>query len=43
MELNQLETKIVEKTVREASEIQVRELNDLQLAFVGGGIGDTAV
>ncbi len=34
------ELAIIEKTVIEAAEKQVRELNDLQLAFVGGGIGD---
>jgi len=34
------EVAIIEKTVLEAAEKQLRELNDLQLAFVGGGIGD---
>jgi len=27
----------------EYSDVQLRELNDLQLAFVGGGIGETAI
>jgi len=43
MELNQVEVKNLEKTVKDAAEAQVRELSELQLAFVGGGIGDTAV
>ncbi len=40
MEHTNKEVAIIEKTVLEAAEKQVRELNDLQLAFVGGGIGD---
>jgi hypothetical protein len=30
----------VETAIKEANEDQLRELNDLQLAFVGGGSGD---
>ncbi len=40
MEHIKSEVVIIEKTVLEAAEKQLRELNDLQLAFVGGGIGD---
>ena len=40
MEHNKFEADIVEKVVTEATENQVRELNDLQLALIGGGIGD---
>jgi hypothetical protein len=43
MELNQAEVLNVEKVLNEAAEVQIRELNELQLAFVGGGIGETAV
>ena len=31
----------IEETIRQAGEEQVQELNDLQLALVGGGSGDT--
>jgi len=43
MELNKAEVLNVEKVSNEAAEVQIRELNELQLAFVGGGIGETAV
>ena len=43
MELSQVEVLSVEKTLKEAAEVQIRELGDLQLALVGGGIGETAV
>ena len=43
MELNQVEVSSIETAVREASDQHVRELNEMQLALVGGGIGDTAV
>ena len=39
MEINKTEVATVEKTVNEATANQVNELNDLQLALVGGGIG----
>jgi len=42
MELNQAEVKSIERAIKEAAEQQLCELTDLQLAFVGGGIGDTA-
>ena len=40
MEQTNKEVAIIEKTAVKAAEKQLRELNDLQLAFVGGGIGD---
>jgi hypothetical protein len=42
MENTQIEVKAVEEVVREA-EAQMKELVDLQLAFVGGGIGNTII
>jgi len=41
MELSKVEVAFVEKAVAEVAEEQVRELNDLQLLLVGGGIGET--
>ena len=43
MELNKMEVAVVEEVVSKVAGGDLRELNDLQLAFVGGGIGDTAV
>jgi hypothetical protein len=40
MEVNQKEIAVVSKVLRSAEEAQVVELNDLQLAYVGGGIAD---
>ncbi len=40
MEHTQVEVTIVEKAAAEASDVQLRELNELQLAFVGGGSGE---
>ncbi len=34
---------VVEEFRNEYLDVQLRELNDLQLAFVGGGIGETAL
>jgi hypothetical protein len=39
MEINKVEFRQVEQT--ELAAVQFAELNDLQLALVGGGIGDT--
>jgi len=39
MEMNKIEVATVEKAVNDATSAQVNELNDLQLALVGGGIG----
>jgi hypothetical protein len=40
MEFAKTELTLVEEATREAVQNDVRELNDLQLALVGGGIGD---
>jgi hypothetical protein len=40
MELTKIEVEIIEKVVTEANQSHVRELNELQLVLVGGGIGD---
>ena len=38
-----IEVANLEKTNTEATDSQLHDLNDLQLALVGGGIGDTAI
>jgi hypothetical protein len=43
MELTKVETLAVEKTLDDVREAQMRELNDLQLALIGGGIGEVIV
>jgi hypothetical protein len=40
MELTKIEVAAIDEAVALATEIQVKELNELQLALVGGGIGD---
>jgi len=40
MEHAKIEIAFVEKTVEEAGRVPLCELNDLQLALVGGGGGD---
>jgi hypothetical protein len=40
MEHTKIETKVLENTIAAAAEEQLRELNELQLTFVGGGIAD---
>jgi len=40
MEFAKTEMTVVEVAVQEAARNELRELNDLQLALVGGGIGD---
>jgi hypothetical protein len=40
MELNNIEVNVIRDTIKEANGDQLRELNDLQLALVGGGIAD---
>jgi hypothetical protein len=40
MEHTKIETKVLENAIAAAAEEQVQELNDLQLAFIGGGIAD---
>jgi hypothetical protein len=40
MEFNNTEVAILENTVSAAVDKEVRDLSELQLALVGGGIGD---
>jgi hypothetical protein len=40
MEHTTIEVALIQQTAGEASDAQLRELSELQLAFVGGGIGD---
>ena len=40
MELNNNEAVVIAKTVDDAKQIQICELHDLQLALVGGGVGE---
>jgi hypothetical protein len=40
MEHTKVEVEAVETVVSQVEEQQVRPLNDLQLALIGGGIGD---
>ena len=40
MELNQAEVKEVIETAARAIELERRELSDLQLALIGGGVGE---
>ena len=39
MEINQVEVAALEQADKENSQDQVKELNELQLALAGGGIG----
>jgi len=43
MELSTVETTVVAKAVVDANQAQLNELCDLQLAMVGGGIGEVVV
>jgi len=43
MEMNKLEVAVVEHAVKEMLESQINELNNLQLALVGGGIGTVVI
>ncbi len=40
MEYAKIENAQLEAAANEATDAQLRELNDLQLAFVGGGVGE---
>jgi len=40
MELTKIEVAVVEDAVAAASDAQLHELSDLQLALVGGGCGE---
>ena len=41
MDLNKEELMVVEQTVENAQTQEMRELVEMQLAYVGGGIGET--
>ena len=43
MELNKVEVSVVEDAATKAKDSQLRELNELQLSTVGGGIGETVL
>ena len=43
MEATKIEAKTIEQTQVDGFEIQMQELSDLQLMFVGGGIGEVIV
>ena len=40
MEVVKAEVEVIEQILNDENQDQVRELGDLQLALVGGGIGD---
>ena len=40
MEISKIETQVVETLINEVQDEQLRSLSELQLALVGGGIGD---
>jgi hypothetical protein len=40
MEFNKNEVAVVESAINEAGEKDIRDLNELQLSLIGGGIGD---
>ena len=40
MEHTKVEISSIQEVIVEVTDAQIRELNDLQLAFVGGGIGE---
>jgi hypothetical protein len=42
MEFTKNEVVAIEEAVSQAAELEVRELNDLQLAMVGGGCADVS-
>ena len=43
MEISESEVSAVEQAVNEIPEKQIRELSEMQLVLVGGGIGDVIV
>jgi hypothetical protein len=40
MEFTKVEVTLIEQTVKENAEKEIRDLAELQLVLVGGGIGD---
>jgi hypothetical protein len=43
MEVAKIEVTAIEEVIIQANEIEFRQLNDLQLALIGGGIGEVIV
>jgi hypothetical protein len=43
MEINQLEVSVIEDAVNNVLEKEFRDLYELQLAYLGGGIGEVIV
>ena len=43
MEVAKIEVAAIEEIIIQANGIEIRQLNDLQLALVGGGIGEVIV
>ncbi len=43
MENNQVEIAVLNDVVLKVSDIEIRELNDLQLALIGGGVGEVTL
>ena len=43
MEVAKIEVAAIQEIINQANEIEVRQLHDLQLALVGGGIGEVIV
>jgi hypothetical protein len=43
MEFTKNEIAVIEQTVNEQVEVQMRELADLELALIGGGCGDISL
>ena len=43
MELTQREVPLAAEVVKETAEREMRDLSDLQLAMIGGGIGEVIV
>jgi len=40
MDHSKVEVAVVKEAIAEAADKQVQELNELQLAYVGGGVGE---
>jgi hypothetical protein len=43
MEYTETEVQVVSRAISKASDAQVQDLNDLELALVGGGIGEASL
>jgi hypothetical protein len=43
MDLNKAELSVIEAVAAKATEQQLRELDELQLTMIGGGIGETVL